>query len=171
MHGRSLIRLLIVLLGASVAGCHALVSADAYPLYPKVDAGPGPGKVALLRGPIAIVDGSGVLGKGSSFELLPGCHLVALAPSASHDDETSSAANPPQIIFAFEMRPGYLYTIESGAETPNGHSTKPQVVALEHAPNGSVVRVQRARGSDVKECRSWAKSQRYERETEWGHSF
>ena len=138
------------------------MSSDAYPLYPKIDAGPGPGKVALLRGPIAIVDGTSVSGKGPAFELLPGCHLVALETSLSEGEASGNAVlNPPQIIFAFEMRPGYLYTIDAGGEAPAGHAGKPQVIALEHAPDGSVARLERARGADVKACREWAKSQRY----------
>jgi hypothetical protein len=135
-------RAAIALLVLPAAACLPVVSPAAYPLYPKIDGGPGPGKVSLLRGPIAIVDGERVSGKGPAFELLPGCHLVAL--------EAGADAKAPQIIFAFEMRPGYIYTIEPGAE-----------VAQEHAPDGSVAAVRRARASDVTDCRSWAKSQRY----------
>jgi hypothetical protein len=127
---------------ACAAACAPLVSPAAYPLYPKIDAGPGPDKVALLRGPIAIVDGEGVSGKGPTFELLPGCHLVAV--------ESDAAGKPSSIIFAFEMRPGYIYTIAPGAEA-----------AQERAPDASVVPVRRARASDVTACRSWAKAQRY----------
>jgi hypothetical protein len=129
------------LLALPSVACLPVVS-PAYPLYPKIDAGPGPGKVALLRGPVAIVDGQGVSGKGPAFELLPGCHLVAL--------EAGADAKAPQLIFAFEMRPGYIYTVEPGAET-----------AQEHAPDGSITRVRRARASDVTACRSWAKAQHY----------
>jgi hypothetical protein len=125
----------------SAAACAPFVSTAAYPLYPKIDAGPGPGKVALLRGPIAIVDGESVSRKGPSFELLPGCHLVAL--EAEEGAKTS-------IIFAFEMRPGFVYTVEAGAAT-----------AQERSPDGSVAAVRRAGASDVTACRSWAKAQRY----------
>jgi hypothetical protein len=138
----SAFRTAIALLASSSAACLQVVSPAAYPLYPKIDAGPGPGKVALLRGPIAIVDGERVAGKGPAFELLPGCHLVAL--------EAGADAKAPQLIFAFEMRPGYVYTVEPGAET-----------AQEHAPDGSIIPVRRARASDVTACRSWAKAQRY----------
>src|SRR5205085_9598424 len=72
---------------AWAAACAPVMSPGAYPLYPKIDAGPGPDKVALLRGPIAIVDGQGVSGKGPAFELLPGCHLVAV--------ESDDALKPP----------------------------------------------------------------------------
>jgi hypothetical protein len=117
------------------------VSGAAYPLYPKIEGGPGPDKVALLRGPIAIVDGEGVSRKGPAFELLPGCHLVALEPAAD---------KPPSIIFAFRMRPGYIYTVSAGAET-----------AQARAPDGLLTPVPRARATDVTACRDWAKSQRY----------
>jgi hypothetical protein len=130
----------LALLALWAAAC-APVMNPAVPLYPKIDAGPGPGKIALLRGPIAIVDGEGVSGKGPAFELLPGCHLVAVE---------ADGGVKPSIIFAFEMRPGYIYTVESGAET-----------AQERAPDNSVVPVRRARASDVTACRRWAKSQRY----------
>jgi len=146
----------------SAAACHPVVSSDAYPLYPKIEFGPGPGKVALLRGPVAIVDGVSVSGKGLSFELLPGCHLVTPETSAGGGEANGkSGANPRHILFAFEMRPGYIYTVETVAETSSGHPTKSQVIALEHGPDGSAVRVQRARDSDVETCKDWAKSQRY----------
>jgi hypothetical protein len=130
----------------AAAACQPVVSSAAYPLYPKVDAGPGPGKVALLSGPIAIVDGQSVFNKGPAFELLPGCHLVALEAGAGD----GANARSPSIIFAFEMRPGYTYKVEAGAET-----------AQARAPDGSVLPVRRARASDVTACRSWAKAQRY----------
>ncbi len=142
MHASSALRTAIALLALPAVACHPVVSPAAVPLYPKIDAGPGPGKVSLLRGPVAIVDGEQVSGKGPAFELLPGCHLVAL--------EAGGDAKSPRIIFAFEMRPGYIYTVEPGAET-----------AQEHAPDGSIIRVRRARASDVTACRSWAKAQRY----------
>jgi len=148
-----------VLLAVSAAACQPVVSGAAYPLYPKIDAGPGPGKVALLRGPVEIVDGVGVSGKGPSFELLPGCHLVAV--DAGVGEGGNDAGNGPQAIFAFEMRPGYVYTVTTGDEAPAGHSGRPQVIAQERAPDGSVVRVPRARAADVKDCRGWAKSHRY----------
>ena len=81
-------------------------------------------------------------GKGPAFELLPGCHLVAV--------ESDAAGKPPSVIFAFEMRPGYIYTIAPGAE-----------IAQERAPDGSVVPLRRAAAPDVTACRSWAKAQRY----------
>jgi hypothetical protein len=131
-----------VLLAFPAAACEPIVSPAAYPLYPRIDAGPGPGKVALLRGPIAIVDGESVSGKGPAFELLPGCHLVAV---------DAGADVKPSIIFAFAMRPGYIYTVAPGAET-----------AQERAPDGSVVAVPRARAGDIPACRSWSRAQGYE---------
>jgi hypothetical protein len=129
------------LLALSALACAPVVS-PAVPLYPKIDAGPGPRKVALLRGPIAIVDGESVSGKGPEFELLPGCHLVAVDPGAGAK---------PSVIFAFEMRPGYIYTVATGSET-----------AQERAPDGGLAPVRRARATDVTACRSWAKAQRYQ---------
>jgi hypothetical protein len=138
------------------------VSSDAYPLYPKIDTGPGPGRIALLRGPIAIVDGTSLSGKGPSFELLPGCHLVTPEPSATEGEANGkSSAHPRHILFTFEMRPGYVYTVETVAEASSGHPAKSRVIALERAPDGSAVRVQRARDSDVETCKDWAKSRRY----------
>jgi hypothetical protein len=139
-------RTALALLALAASACHPVVSPAAYPLYPKVDAGPGPGKVALLSGPVAIVDGESVSNKGPAFELLPGCHLVALEPAAGDDAHASA----PRIIFALEMRPGYTYKVEAGGET-----------AQARAPDGSITAVRRARASDVTACRSWAKAQRY----------
>jgi hypothetical protein len=162
VHASSSTLTTIALLGLAAVACHPVVMSDPYPLYPKVDTGPGPGKVALLRGPISIVDGSAVSGKGQSFELLPGCHLVALdASGAKGNRKGNSSVNPPQVVFALEMRPGYIYTIDTRSAPSDGLSNKWQVTALEHSPDGSIVLVPRARASDVRDCRNWATSQHY----------
>ncbi len=150
----------LVLLALAVA-CHPMAR-PAYPLYPKIDAGPGPDKVALLRGPIALVDGARVSGKGPTFELLPGCHVVELERNVGGGSDNGGwSASLPRMIYAFEMRPAHLYTVETRADMGSGPRGKLRIIAEEHAPDGSVVLVPRARGSDVSDCQHWAASQGY----------
>ena len=140
--------------------CHPGLSGGGYPLYPKVGDGPGRDKVSFLRGQIALVDGNGVRDKGTSFELLPGCHVVQLARSVGESaGDGAWAAHLRRYVFAFEMKPAHTYTIDVRFEGSSGLYGRVFVVAQEHAPDGSTIRVQVARGSDVDDCRNWATSQ------------
>lgn len=65
-----------LVLAVTILGCIA-GEGRGYPLYPTTDAGPmAPSRVARLAGYVRFVDGVDVSEHGTTFELLPGCHLV-----------------------------------------------------------------------------------------------
>jgi len=157
---RSVVGLATAALALVSASCHPGIAARGYPLYPKLGDGPGRDQVSILRGQIAYVDGNGVSDKGTSFELLPGCHVVQLARSVGESaGDGAWSAHLPRFTFAFEMKPAHTYTIDLRFQDTSSMYGRVFVVAQEHAPDGSVVRVPVARGTDIDDCRNWAKSQ------------
>jgi hypothetical protein len=145
---------------ALLAGCLPGLNSTAYPLYQKVGDGPGADKVAILRGPIAIVDGGSVTGKGSTFELLPGCHVVRLQHNVGAGSEGGAwSGTLPDITFAFEMKPAHTYTVQTRFEDSGSPYAPIEIVAQEYAPDGSRTRVRQAGDYEVNACRDWAKAQ------------
>ncbi|MBN2576198.1 MAG: hypothetical protein JXP73_16680 [Deltaproteobacteria bacterium] len=108
MVGRRILASLLAL--ASAVACGHLRSAPRA-LYP------GPAlpeeRVALLNGPIDSVDGADVSRLGSSFALLPGCHVVGL-PARIGEGSVSGAwsVDIGRRFYAFHMRAGRSYAIE-----------------------------------------------------------
>jgi hypothetical protein len=155
-------RILHVMVGTAALFAAACgTQAGGHPLYAKVGAGPGPDKVAMLRGPVQTVDGHDVSGKGQTFELLPGCHVVTLQRNIGMGTASGAfAANVGHLVIAFPMRPGHSYTIvmeQDDSSAPVGRYT---IVASEKAPDGSVVRVPFARSDDdITSCQRWAQAQ------------
>jgi hypothetical protein len=134
-----------------------------YPLYPRMGDGPGRDKVAILQGPVQTVDNESVAGKGQTFELLPGCHVVTLQRNIGAGTASGAwAANVGRLVVAFEMKPGYRYVIGidfDDSSAPVGHY---QVTARERAPDGSTLRLPFARSAaDIQSCRRWAEAQRF----------
>ncbi len=157
---RSVVWLAAAALALVSTACHPGIAPGGYPLYPKLGDGPGRDKVSFLRGQVALVDGNGVADKGTSFELLPGCHVVQLARSVGENvGDSGWTAHLRRFVFAFEMKAAHTYTIDLRFEGTSSMYGRVFVVAREHAPDGSVVRVPVARGTDIDDCRNWAKSQ------------
>lgn len=147
------------LLALLAAGCGT--QATAYPLYAKVGAGPGPDKVAVLYGPVQTVDGQNVAGKGQTFELLPGCHVVTLQRNVGEGSANGAwASNLPYLVVAFEMKPAHRYVINMDRQYSSGPRGRMKLFASEKAPDGKVVHVPFA-GSDedVLSCKRWAQAQ------------
>jgi hypothetical protein len=135
--------------------------ATGYPLYAKVGAGPGPDKVAMLHGPVHTVDDYNVAGKGQTFELLPGCHIVTLQRNVGEGTAGGAwAANLPRLVIAFEMKPAHRYMINMDVPDTSGPVGRFHLTASEKTPDGKVVRVPFA-GSDedIRHCKRWAQSQ------------
>ena len=81
-----------------------------YPLYSNGGARRPPGQVASVYGPIESIDGQSVAQHGSAFELLPGCHLVALSSDVVEStNEIDIRGTAGTIVFALNMRPGHRY--------------------------------------------------------------
>jgi hypothetical protein len=157
MQRRRGVLLLSILLTAS-CGTQA---ASGYPLYAKVGAGPGPDKVALLHGPVQTVDDVNVAGKGQTFELMPGCHVVTLQRNIGAGTASGAwAANVGHLVIAFPMRPAHRYVIAMEIEESSAPVGRYMLVARERAPDGSVTRVPFARSDDdILSCKRWAEAQ------------
>jgi len=152
---------LALLAATALAPACGSQAATGYPLYPRVGPGPGPDKVALLYGPIQTVDDQNVGGKGQSFELLPGCHVVTLQRNIGAGTADGAwAANVGHVVVAFQMRPGHRYSIKmeiDDASGPVGHS---RLIARDRGPDGAVIRVPFAGSNeDILNCRRWAEDQ------------
>ena len=144
------------LLGASCGS----QSAGGHPLYAKVGAGPGPDKVATLHGPIQTVDDVNVAGKGRTFELLPGCHVVTLQRNIGAGTASGAfAANVGHLVIALAMRPAHRYVIAMEIEESSAPVGRYMIVAREKAPDGSATRLPFARSEDdIVNCKRWAQS-------------
>jgi hypothetical protein len=134
------------LIGASagVVGPSACIvhGADrAYPLYPAPRLERR--QVALLLGAIATVDGKDVALDGSTFELLPGCHLVTTQTKLlAYDTSTSTNAQGevtgtlPRLTYAIAMQPGHTYAIERQIQAVGGTTADVQITARDVAADG-----------------------------------
>jgi len=132
-----------------------------YPLYPKLGDGPGRDKVALLYGPVQIVDEQNVGGKGQTFELLPGCHVVTLQRNIGAGTAGGAvAANVGHVVIAFRMRAAHRYVITMELDDSTGPVGHYMLVAREKGPDGTIVRLPFARSDeDVISCKRWAQEQ------------
>jgi len=95
------------------AGC--IVRAERpYPLYPVGELRPGPSAVARLGGYVRFVDGADVSKHGTSFELLPGCHVVGTPSQWGSIDSNAGgvSATTGTWVFVLATRAGYNYTID-----------------------------------------------------------
>lgn len=117
--------------------------------------------VALLYGPIQLVDGARVTAKGDAFELMPGCHVVQVGGHAGSFDPLQQGgwiATLPPLTFAFRMAAGGTYAISVNMDQalglgPNGTG---HVVAREQDTHGHVTVVPAVRDlAAVDACRHW----------------
>jgi hypothetical protein len=156
---RHILRVMVGTAALFAAACGT--QAGGYPLYAKVGAGPGRDNVATLRGPVQTVDGHDVSGKGQTFELLPGCHVVTLQRNIGMGTASGAfAANVGRLVIAFPMRPAHSYTIVMEQDDSTGPVGRYTIVAREKAPDGSAVRVPFARSDDdITSCQRWAQAQ------------
>ena len=156
-------RRMLVIAPAALAllGAACGTQAGGYPLYPKVGAGPGPEKVALLYGPVQTVDNQDVATRGRTFELLPGCHVVTLQRNIGAGTADGAwAANFPRLVVAFEMKPAHRYIINLTTPDTSAPVGRLVLTASEKAPDGTVVRVPFVRSDeDIRNCRHWAAAQ------------
>jgi hypothetical protein len=111
MQQRSPVRTILGLaLALSAFGCASGPPPPGYPLYSNGGARRPQSEVASVYGPIQSIDGQDVSQHGSAFDLLPGCHIVALATDVvehTHEIEIRGTARP--VVFALAMKPGHRY--------------------------------------------------------------
>lgn len=150
---------LLVLLLAT--GCRSVGGTRGYPLFPNSGALPPRDEVALLRGPIATVDGETVSRNGMTFELLPGCHIAILQKNVGEGTAAGAwAANIGRLVVAFQMKAGHVYTVSSEMQDSSSPVGRVFITARERAPDGQTVRVPFAQSeADLEACRRWAAGQ------------
>jgi hypothetical protein len=151
--------ILTALLVLAAYGCVGQVRA--VPLYPNYEQQLAPDKLATLQGPIGTVDGQNVEAMGASFELLPGCHLVTLRSKIGEGNERGTwSADLHPMLFAFRMKPGYLYAFEYHADFGSAGHGQLFIVARELDAGGATVALvlPSRDGRDIDECRSWGQA-------------
>ena len=181
---RSAVFGLAALLACAPWGCGSIGQVRAYPLYPNPEQPRESQTLARLEGPIATVDGQDVSSKGGgmAFEILPGCHVVTLKRKMGEGSGNGAwAADLRPIAYAFRMRQGHRYSIETsvqfGADSQVGAVDESQVranvdifgatggathgqltiIARERDWNGTLVRVVSPSrgGKDIEACKRW----------------
>ena len=145
--------------------CAPLGEDRPYPLYEAGSIHPAPTELATLHGPIATVDGQQVTGKGKTFALLPGCHIVTLQRNVGAADSNANGAwagTLPPLAVAFRMRPSYKYLVSVRFEETSGPYGQMHIDARERDPQGQTSAVPWIRSSaDVDECRQWGERKQF----------
>jgi hypothetical protein len=129
-------------LAVALAGSAACITHDAvsaYPLYrsPRL----GRDQVALLFGLIGAVDGKEVPQDRSTFELLPGCHVVTtqtklLAFDATQPRQGSVVGTLHPIVYAINMQAGHSYVVERQIQRVGGRSADVATTARDVGADG-----------------------------------
>jgi hypothetical protein len=114
---------------------------QAYPLYPHTQPLPRE-QLAHLTGYIQIVDGRDVSTIGTSFDLLPGCHVVVTPEQWGHTELNAGgmSMNTGHLAYAFPMKAGYTYAIRVQMEKKSGTVLAGNVEAHELDAAGVVTR-------------------------------
>jgi hypothetical protein len=159
------IQSIALLLAVVGSGCARIGRARPVPLYPNPERARLSEELAQVEGPIRAVDGVDVELKGTTFQLLPGCHVVMLSPKIGAGDGNGAwSADIGLVVYAFRMKPGRFYSIEPDARFGSaGHGTL-KLVAYERKADGTsagMVGVVR-RPSDISACQAWAEEQGWE---------
>jgi hypothetical protein len=105
---------------------------------------------------IKAVDGRDVSTLDTAFELLPGCHVVQTASRLFVANEVMSwSGELGSRTFAFEMKPGYSYTVVVEFAEHMGNAASVSVYGVEQDPRGAeTVRIAPvAPGAEAGACR------------------
>ena len=97
-----------------IVGC-IVKDPEPYPLYPHQKPRPDD-QVGVLVGPLAVVDGQNVSGKGQTFALLPGCHSFRLLQTTGEINSGSGSGyitSLPQATLSVLIKAGHYYTFET----------------------------------------------------------
>ena len=138
---------------AVVAG--ACGTSGPYPLYPNPKRKRPQAEIALLSGPIGVIDERDVSGKGRVFALLPGCHIVRTATSVGGGDGEVWSGRMPSLTYAFRMRAGYRYRIV--LDTQDRASVgQVYVTAWEQDDEGGKLPVGPASQAAIDDCHQWS---------------
>lgn len=145
-----------------IPACSGIGRARAVALYPEPERGRAPEAVARLEGPIRAVDGVRVETKGTTFELLPGCHVVTMTPRVGGGNVSGSwSADFGLVVYAFRMVPGRTYSIEAEPRFGSAGHGNVKLNAYERNADGTIAgTVWPASGDDdIRACEGWAEAQ------------
>jgi hypothetical protein len=151
----------------------ARTEARGYPLYPESGVRRPRGEVAKLSASlpggaspwggsttfIQAVDGRDVSTLDTAFELLPGCHVVVTESRLLVANEAMSwSGEIAPRTFAFDMKPGFSYTVVVELAERMGGSAGVSVYATEQDPWGAqtVTIAPLAPGAEAGACRGAA---------------
>lgn len=145
---------------ALLASC-IITRTRGYALYPNTYPPPKPEEVATLSGYVQRVDGESVPKEASSFELLPGCHLVVTPTEWGRFGGGTGAfiVKTGHRLFALPMKAAHQYAV--GLRTSDqmtGPTASMMIEAIETDRKGAVIKAwtpARSR-SDVDACREEA---------------
>jgi hypothetical protein len=152
----------LVALATLGTGCVGPGEPPAVPLYPNSQMTRlPPGQVAIVDGPISLVDARDVGGQGGRFELLPGCHIVELERQIT--GSLYGATNGmyfsgqfPRTVYALRMLPGGRYLIRRDIESSMGATGHIVLSAREELPTGAASDLFPAKSLDeVRACKAW----------------
>jgi hypothetical protein len=124
-----------------VTGCVGGVGRG-YPLYAPAEVPLEPGQVARLSGYVHDVDGRDVTEHGSTFELLPGCHVIGTLSKWGTFDPRSGgvSADTGRWVYAIPMKAGYAYTITVDIPSSSAPTGDVFVIAREFDARGDATR-------------------------------
>lgn len=132
-------------------------------LYPTRGDRPPVETVAQLYGDIATVDGASMSGRGRSFELLPGCHVVTTRTSWGERDHSGTmSGNMPMLTYVVQMQPNRSYVLEYDLANRTGNGGTLVFTAKELDANGNTLAQLQpaASDADVARCSATGKSER-----------
>jgi hypothetical protein len=157
-------RLAVATLVFGLSACSSIGRARPVPLYPHPEQSPPAEMLAQLQGPIRAVDGFDVESRGTTFDLLPGCHVVVLKPKIGAGSELGAwSADLGFVAYAFRMLPGRLYSIEPETSFGSAGHGSVRINAYERNADGSVsgTAVPIRDQAEVEACHAWAESAGY----------
>jgi hypothetical protein len=144
------------------AGCSGIGKARAVALYPNPEQARAPESVARLEGPIRSIDGVDVEMKGTTFELLPGCHVVTMTPTIG-DGNVSGAwsADFGRVVYAFRMKPGKTYSIDPEPRFGSAGHGSVRLRSYERNADGTISGAlsPAASDEDIDACEVWGEKQ------------
>lgn len=141
------------------AGCSGIGKARAVALYPNPEQARAPEAVARLEGPVRAIDGVDVEMKGTTFELLPGCHVVTMTPTIGEGNVSGAwSATFGRVVYAFRMKPGKTYSIDPEPRFGSAGHGSVRLRSYERNADGTIAGALHPAASDedVQACEAWA---------------
>lgn len=136
-----------------------------YALYPNPQIRLPADRVAHLAGtctggdclpPIKLIDGRDVSTYGQAFDLLPGCHVVALETNLAEGNmHVSWRGSYVPMVYALRMKAGDRYVIQRDIVQNMGFGARVVTTAREEDAQGTSTPIQRAGSADeIAACRA-----------------